>query len=129
MRSRYLQLVLTAALATAGCSAVPEAIFTRYGPTRTSERDRADFERARRLVTELHYEEAAGKFASLAERFALTGDSDRSAQSMFWAGYCYEKLDRLALAEEYYHRLLRRHPQTQSAQRAGQRLAHLAGGG
>jgi len=82
----------------------------------------AEFNRAVEMVAELRYDDAARAFVAMIPRFEAAGDAEYAAEAIFWAGYCSEKLDRPAVATEYYQRVLRQYPHARPADLAAARL-------
>jgi len=111
-----------------GCAAMETPVsmntfeIDRVPMRKADQRDLDAFERGVSLATERDYEAAAGEFVTLIPRFRAAGDERHTAEAIFWAGYCYEKLSQQEAAAEYYHRVVRDHSKTLAATRAKQRL-------
>ena len=82
----------------------------------------AEFDEAVAMVARLEYAPAAAKFQALLPVFQRAGDADRAAESLFWIGYCYEKLDQAGLAAQFYRQVLQDYPRTPAASQAAARL-------
>jgi len=109
----------------AGCGNVMQSM---HEPrlVRRARPELAEFNRAVEMVAELRYDDAARAFVAMIPRFEAAGDAEYAAEAIFWAGYCNEKLDRPAVATEYYQRVLRQYPHARPADLAAARLK-LAG--
>ncbi len=129
-RSAYGILLLAAAVA--GCNTMPwQGSATKQpGATRDAaavdDDDKAHYRRAVDLVMDLRYAEAEGMLTGLVERFAEGGAADYAAGSLFWYGYCAEKLGRTADALDRYDRVLEQYPGTRAAEQAAARKAGMA---
>jgi len=84
--------------------------------------DVALLEKAVSLVVELRYDEAEALLADLRPRLEASGDRIRSAEALFWHGYCLEKRGRIPLAVDLYRQTTQRYPETRAAERALDRL-------
>lgn len=105
----------------AGCTAgIPSTHEMRL--VRRARPELAEFNRAVEMVAELRYDDAARAFVAMIPRFEAAGDAEYAAEALFWAGYCNEKLDRPAVATEYYQRVLRQYPHARPADLAAARL-------
>ena len=96
-------------------------------PQAVSAEDLAAFDRARALVTELQYAEAAKLLASLALWFNTARDMPREAEATFWVAYCREKQGSRAEAARLYRRVRDEFPGQPAADEAARRLAELSG--
>ena len=105
----------------AGCQAVIPST-QESGQVRRARPELAEFNRAVEMVAELRYDDAARAFVAMIPRFEAAGDAEYAAEALFWAGYCNEKLDRPAVATEYYQRVLRQYPHARPADLAAARL-------
>ena len=85
------------------------------------------FNRSVALASELKYAEALEGFEQVIEPFEQAGRTERTAEAMFWAGYCHEKLGRPAAAAAYYPRAAELHPTTAAASQAARRLRQMEG--
>lgn len=93
-----------------------------------SPQDQAAFDEAMGLLAELKYAEAGDRFADVLVRFEAAGDSVRTAETIFWVGFCREKEGRLVESKACYERVLREYPQSPVARRASERLSRLPPG-
>ncbi|MCX5656584.1 MAG: hypothetical protein NTY65_18255, partial [Planctomycetota bacterium] len=66
----------------------------------------APFDEAVVLVSELKYPQAEVKFRQSLVWFQAAGDKDRSAECMFWIGFCQEKHGRAAEARVQYDKVI-----------------------
>ena len=89
----------------------------------------ATFNEAVALAEALRYEAAAGKFQRVFDNFALAGDRQRAAESLFWIGFCREKQRRLGEAREIYLRLTEEYAGTRAAEEANKRRLRIPAGG
>ena len=83
------------------------------------------FEAAVDLVTGLQYEQAAAQLKPLVERFAVAGLDRYAGESLFWLGYCSERMKDPAKAKAYYMRAVYGYPATPAARQARARLESL----
>jgi TolA-binding protein len=83
------------------------------------------FDEAVGLVSELKYPEAEIKFRQSLVWFQAAGDKDRSAECMFWIGFCREKQGQAAEARVQYDKVIRDYPGTPAASMAAQRMGRL----
>ncbi len=88
--------------------------------------DLATFNEAVAMVESQRYEEAAGKFRRVFDRFAASSDyRQRAAESLFWIGFCREKQRRLDEAKVIYVRLANEYVGTRAAGEGAKRLSRL----
>ena len=87
--------------------------------------DRSAFDDGVALVAELKYAEAERRFARVAEWFQATGDDVRASETLFWQGFCREKLGRGDEAWQTYQLLMARYPRTAAARQAAERMRRL----
>ena len=85
----------------------------------------APFDEAVALVSELKYPEAEIKFRQSLVWFQAAGDRDRSAECLFWIGFCQEKQGRTAEARGQYEKLVRDYPGTPAGRMAAERMGRL----
>ncbi len=126
MPGRTIALILIAcAAAMAGCSAV--GLYEPRPPQQqaTAQRLAAEFDAAVALVADLEYEKATAEFARLLRPLEDAGDATRTAETLFWLGYCCEKRGRRDDAGAFYDRVINEHPQAPAARQAAARLARL----
>lgn len=125
MSSRTLLCILAAA-ALAGCS-VPARQFSempRVHPINTSVI--GTFNQSVTLAAQGKYDEASAGFLQSLSGFENAGDADHVAETIFWLGFCDEKLSRPDRAARYYGQVLQRYPQSPSARQASIRLNRLS---
>ena len=96
-------------------------------PRRYSARARPNYDAAVALTAERKYGDAAAKFVQLLPIFETEENHPRAADTLFWLGYCSEKLSRSNEARQYYRRVLKEYPQTPAARTAELRLSLLEG--
>lgn len=124
--------VLLLAAVAAGCSNMPWQASARKEPVSDQDAaavdddDKAQYRLAVDLVMDLRYAEAEEMLTGLVERFAEGGADDYAAGSLFWYGYCAEKLGRTGDALGRYDRVLDRYPGTRAAEQAAARKAAMA---
>ncbi|HUS47114.1 MAG TPA: tetratricopeptide repeat protein [Phycisphaerae bacterium] len=87
--------------------------------------DAATLEQAVAMIAESRHAEAAAQLAPLSERFHSRNEAKRAAESMFWLGYCYEKLGRPNEAAGLYGRVVQEYPQQPASRQAGLRLSQI----
>jgi len=121
MWARLTPMLVAAAVGMAGCAAQMD--MQTQPIARVSAIDAGELEELIGLIAEGRYEEASSQIPSLAARFESRQERPRAAESLFWLGYCYEKLDRPAEAAQIYGRVLKDYPQEPAARQAAQRLA------
>jgi tetratricopeptide (TPR) repeat protein len=83
------------------------------------------FDEAVGLVSQLKYPEAEIKFRRSLVWFQAAGDKDRSAECLFWIGFCQEKQGRTAEARGQYEKSFRDYPGTPAARLAAERMGRL----
>jgi len=88
----------------------------------------APFDEAVVLVSDLKYPEAEIKFRRSLVAFQAVGDKDRSAECMFWIGFCQEKQGRTAEARAQYEKTFRDYPDTPAGRMAAERMGRLPAG-
>jgi len=77
------------------------------------------------LIGERRYAEAEMKFRRVQVWFQAEGDKARTAECLFWIGFCREKQGRTAEAREQYDKLIRDYPGTGAARQASERMGRL----
>lgn len=87
---------------------------------------RASLEQATEEVMSLRYARAEALLMPLPKRFVQLGDDVHAAESLFWLGYCAEKLSRTEEAARRYVDVLSRYIHTPSARMARERLEQLS---
>jgi TolA-binding protein len=110
----------------AGCAAQPQARDVAAPLERRREVRDGALDAAVALAVEGRYDEAAAQFSALMQRYDAAGDRARLAESLFWLGYCREKLGRPDEARDLYERVVRDHPAGPAARQAAERLGRLA---
>jgi TolA-binding protein len=74
------------------------------------------------LVDKLEYDPAEVKLEQVSAQFDAAGDTAHTAESMFWLGFCREKLHRDDLARQTYVTVIERFAGTKPARYARTRL-------
>jgi len=74
------------------------------------------------LIDKLEYDAAAAKLEQVSGQFEAAGDIPYTAKSMFWLGFCREKLHRDDLARQTYVTVIQRFAETTPAEYARLRL-------
>jgi tetratricopeptide (TPR) repeat protein len=87
--------------------------------------DRDAFDEGVALVSQLRYAEAQQRFQRVLRWYQTLGDDPMAAETLFWLGFCNEKLGRTAQAWEFYDRLLKTYPTAPAAAHATRRRAAL----
>ena len=82
-------------------------------------------EGAIQLVFDGQYSEAARLLEKLSAGYEAAGEALRGSQAMFWLGYCKEKTGDPGGAGQWYRKVMARHPQTEAARLAQDRLDGL----
>ena len=77
------------------------------------------------LIGERRYAEAEMKFRRVEVWFQAEGDKARTAECLFWIGFCREKQGRTAEARGQYDKLIRDYPGTGAARQATERRSRL----
>jgi hypothetical protein len=123
---------VAAALMAGGCStANSQSMAWRSPATEAAMEPRvvppgvAPFDEAVALVSELKYPEAEIKFRQSLVWFQAAGDKDRSAECMFWIGFCQEKHGRTAEARVQYDKVIRDYSGTPASRMAAERMGRL----
>ena len=123
---------IAAALMAGGCSAAnSQSMAWRSPATEAAIAPRvvppgvAPFDEAVALVSELKYPEAEIKFRQSLVWFQAAGDKDRSAECIFWIGFCQEKHGRTAEARVQYDKVIRDYSGTPASRMAAERMGRL----
>jgi len=87
--------------------------------------DRAAFEEGLALVAELKYAQAEERFSRVVGWYRATGDEARASETLFWQGYCREKLGQMGAARQTYQLLVALYPGTPAARQADERMRRL----
>lgn len=128
-------VALAAALLVGGCSVRPrypssvDTVRREVSPRVTPAAPAAampNFDEAVALASDLKYAEAEAKFRQLAVWSESAGYRDRTAECVFWIGFCEEKQGRLREARARYDETMRRFPDTSASRMAAERLRRLA---
>ena len=119
--------LLVCALALGGCSISKMLGVQRdVNPAAQAKPEQAAaLEQAVALVTELRYDEAIEKLRFLLPALQASGDTQRTAEAMFWIGFCHERQSRFDQATVWYRRTVNDYPDTPAAEQARQRLPRL----
>lgn len=86
---------------------------------------RGRFARAMELIESFQYTDAQKILVELTDAYRRADNASRTAQCIFWNGYCYEKTDQQDRAIALYRNVVEDYGQTRSARTARQRLAAL----
>ncbi len=78
------------------------------------------------LISELKYPEAEELLLPLPGKFGDRNDVSNASQTIFWLGYCAEKLMRKSDAINNYDRVIREYPKTTAAVLASRRKISIA---
>lgn len=116
------------AMASAGCSA--NAMLSKdqfQSAAWSNSRIIEEYELAHNLIADGKYHEAQEKLAPLLAEFERTGDEVHASESIFWVGYCYEKLHRTKQAGDEYRKVIRKYPHSRAAAQAKDSLSRLPG--
>ena len=114
----------------AGCQAKAPPLAAHDMQKRTTEflppeQAEAEFTQAVALAVKLRYQDAIAQFSRVLPSFETAGLRQRCGETLFWLGYCNEKLDRRQEAAAFYKRLLQKYPRVRAARLGGQRLTAL----
>jgi tetratricopeptide (TPR) repeat protein len=93
--------------------------------TRATSDQAAALEEAVALAAQLHYEQAQERLTTLLPQLEARGDRARTAEAMFWLGFCDEKEGRPEQAKCWYQRVAGAYAGTPAAAQARQRLERL----
>ena len=85
----------------------------------------APFDEAVDLASKLKYPQAEIEFRQSLVWVQAAGDKDRSAECLFWIGFCQEKQGRSAEARAQYDKVIRDYPGTPAARMAAERMGSL----
>jgi len=122
-------VLLACALALGGCSSISGMLGVQHQPkpaaAQAKPEQAAALEQAVALVTELRYDEAIEKLRFLLPALQASGDTQRTAEAMFWIGFCHERQSRFDQATVWYRRTVNDYPDTPAAEQARQRLPRL----
>ena len=123
-------VLLAGAAAAGGCAMMTDHGFfpspaRKEEPTKYDRQALIDFDNAVVLATDLKYAEAEAKLSQLLPIFEAASDHRRSAETMFWLGYCNEKQGRRARAMSFYERVVKDYSDSRASREAGRRLAVL----
>ena len=123
-------LLLLLAVVMGGCSQMGSPWQYNSEPAKAAtQADLATFNEAVSMVESQRYEEAAGKFRQVFDRFAASADHrQRAAESLFWIGFCREKQRRLDEARAIYLRLAEEYAGTRAAEEANKRRLRIPAG-
>ena len=114
--------VLVGALVT-GCGLAPANKLVSANIPRAPSQESAALEEAVATVAEARYEEAAARLSPLTVKFEAANDRRRSAESLFWLAYCYEKLGRTGDAARLYRQVIEQYNSQPPARQAARRLS------
>lgn len=121
--------LLVCALALGGCAVMQDFVpgMKKQGSPEAQAKPEqaAALEQAVALVTELRYDEAIEKLRFLLPALQASGDTQRTAEAMFWIGFCHERQSRFDQATVWYRRTVNEYPDTPAAEQARQRLPRL----
>jgi len=84
------------------------------------------FTRAMELIESFQYTQAQKILVELTDAYQRAGKVSRTAECLFWNGYCYEKTDHRDRAVALYESVVEDYAQTRSARSARRRLDALA---
>ena len=79
------------------------------------------------MVDKLEYAQAEPKLEQVSGQFEAAGDMQHTAESLFWLGFCREKLHRDDQAREIYVTVIERFPGSKPAKYARTRLDAMNG--
>ncbi len=77
------------------------------------------------LVGQRNYAEAEMQFRRAEVWYRAEGDTVRTAECLFWLGFCWEKQGRRAEAGQQYKKVIRDYPKTPAARQAAGRLRRM----
>jgi tetratricopeptide (TPR) repeat protein len=83
------------------------------------------FDSAVDLASKLKYPQAEIEFRRSLVWVQAAGDKDRSAECLFWIGFCQEKQGRSAEARAQYDKVIRDYPGTPASRMAAERMGRL----
>lgn len=120
-------VLISAAVLIAGCSSNMGGVFDRPQPhmqkvPRSTVGAMSAYQEAIKLVEKLEYALAEPKLQYASAQFEAAGDDEHTAKSLFWLGFCREKLGQDDQARQAYVTVIQRFAGTKSAQSAKERL-------
>ncbi|MCP4374980.1 MAG: hypothetical protein GY794_02190 [bacterium] len=122
---RTFLLILMAVAFTTGCS-MSNDYFSPKEQTQPVQRSVAGvmilYREAMAMVDRLEYAEATVKLKQVVDLFETAQDIPHTSESMFWLGFCREKLHYDDLAKQTYIMVIQRFGKSKPAQYARQRL-------
>jgi TolA-binding protein len=117
--------IVLAVFAGCGVPVFSERHMSPSAPVRAAEgaapvtpEDEAKFRAAKDLIMELRYAEAERLLEDLVKKFERAGRFDYASKSLFWFGYCAEKLSRMPDALFRYDGVIEKYPDTRAAEQA-----------
>jgi hypothetical protein len=114
------------AILAAGCSNAQMGVKHDVDATMSpSVQTSAEFDEAVTLITEAKYQDAEAKLNRLLPLYRRVGDGGRTAETLFWLGFCAEKQGRTAEAAQQYREVVKDLPQTPACPHAARRLEAL----
>jgi len=123
-----LTVAVAAALMAGGCSMGMPSRMGRFAPPAGAVPDKKvafpevpSFDSAIDLVSKLKYPQAEIEFRRSLVWVQAAGDKDRSAECLFWIGFCQEKQGRSAEARVQYDKVIRDYPGTPAGRMAAVR--------
>ncbi len=122
---RTFLLILVAVASIAGCGMPSDYLFTKnQAPPvpRSVAGVMIHYREAMAMVDRLEYAKAAVKLKQVVDLFETAQDIPHTSESMFWLGFCREKLHYDDLAKQTYIMVIQRFGESKSAQYARQRL-------
>lgn len=85
----------------------------------------AEYDAALSMIADGKYKAALEKLSPLFAEFERSDDEVHASESIFWIGYCQEKLSNYKQAAVEYRKVMLRYPQSSAAGQAKERLARL----
>ena len=129
-RTAILFPAILVAAAVQGCNVLPAPCYrSDLDRNRLSaeqrQQDAAKLARAEALIDELKYPQAEEILREIVDRFINAGDVPHASRSLFWLGFCAEKLSRSSEAIEKYDLVEACYPGTPAAAQASRRKKDL----
>jgi outer membrane protein assembly factor BamD (BamD/ComL family) len=121
---RTFLLILAGAAFIGGCGVMMSGSWQRSSTGEASDTRGAMmvYQDAMGQIDKLEFASASAKLEQIFEQFESAGDTEHSSKTMFWLGFCYEKLAQDDLARQAYVLVIEQFPNSSAAELARTRL-------
>ncbi len=109
----------------AGCSQPMATSQGTFLATPAAVQTSAEFDEAVTLITDAKYAEAEVKLNRLLPLYKRSGDGRRTAETLYWLGFCSEKQGRIGTAIQLYQEVIKDYPDTPACPHATRHLEAL----